>query len=104
MTDQPSSQIDLLKRRLSGVAAISALNMEALKLAQTLGAIEMDLLRLELELGRSGPSAQLVQDLHEAKTNAEAIGLAQAECEERIAVAEREVEEIDRLIAAPDGN
>ena len=55
-------------------------------------------------LSRSGSSEQLVQDLHEAKMSAEAIRTAQSECEERIAAAEREVEETDRLLAAAGGN
>lgn len=102
MTDQPLSRVELLQRRLSLVASISALNAEALKLIQKLGAIEMEVLRLELEAGRNGSSEQLVRDLHEAETGADAIRAKQAECEARIAAVEQEVEETDRLLAVAD--
>lgn len=104
MTHQTGSRAELFQKRLSLVASISALNAEALKLAQTLGAVEMDVLRIELERGKTGDSGELVRLLHEAKMNAEAIQAAQAECEERIAAVEREVEEIDRLLAAVAGD
>ena len=57
----------LLARRLDLVANVSALTAEALRLNQKRAGIEMDVLRLELEIGRSGASEQLVRDLHEAE-------------------------------------
>ena len=63
----------LLARRLDLVASVSALTAEALRLNQKRAGIEMDVLRLELEIGRSGASAQLVRDLHEAEQSAAAI-------------------------------
>ncbi|CAN7539924.1 hypothetical protein [Mesorhizobium sp. LjNodule214] len=94
----------LLVRRLALVANVSALTAEALRLNQKRAGIGMDVLRLELEIGRNGASAQLVQDLHEAEESAEAIRSACAACEERIVAAEGDVEDVDRTLAATDGN
>lgn len=102
MTKQAPSRVELLQTRLSLVAALSALNAEALKFIQTLGAIDMDRLRIELEQERSGASEQLVRDLHEVEMKAEAVRAASAECDERIAAVEREVEAVDRLLAAAE--
>jgi hypothetical protein len=100
MTDASHARVELLERRLSLVVALSGLNAEALKWTQLLGAIEMDIQRMELELGRGSAPEQLVQDLHSAETSAASIRTALAECEERIAAAERQVYEVDRLLAA----
>lgn len=89
----------LLARRLELVASVSALTAEALRLNQKRAGIEMDVLRLELEIGRSGASAQLVQDLHEAEQSAEAITQACMACEDRIIAAEGDVEDVDRRLA-----
>lgn len=94
----------LLARRLDLVANVSALTAEALRLNQKRTGIEMDVLRLELEIGRSGANAQLVQDLHEAEERAAAIMFACAACEERIVAAEADVDGVDRSLAAPDEN
>ncbi|UVK54481.1 hypothetical protein DBIPINDM_000884 [Mesorhizobium sp. AR02] len=90
----------LLARRLDLVASVSALTAEALRLNQKRAGIEMDVLRLELEIGRSGASAQLVRDLHEAEESAAAIMQACAACEDRIVAAEGDVEDVDRKLAA----
>ncbi|WP_376703426.1 hypothetical protein RQ479_29995 [Mesorhizobium sp. ISC25] len=100
----PARRDVLLARRLDLVATVSALTAEALRLNQKRAGIEMDVLRLELEIGRSAASAQLVQDLHEAEERAAAIMQACAACEERIVAAEGEVEDVDRSLAATDGN
>lgn len=94
----------LLVRRLDLVANVSALTAEALRLNQKRAGIEMDVLRLELEIGRSGASAQLVQDLHEAEERAAAIMDACAACEERIVAAEGDIKDVDSSLAATDGN
>ncbi|WP_167484055.1 hypothetical protein [Mesorhizobium tamadayense] len=94
----------LLARRLNLIANVSALTAEALRLNQKRAGIEMDVLRLELEIARSGANAQLVQDLHEAEESAEATMHAYAACEERIVAAEGDVEDVDCSIAATDGN
>ncbi|WP_432289290.1 hypothetical protein SLT36_31700 (plasmid) [Aminobacter sp. BA135] len=99
MNDQASSATELLQRRLTLVGQISTLNAQALKLRQSLAGIEMEVLRLELEIGRTATSAQLVRDLHEAEKNAEAIRAAQTDCDDRIAAAEGEVAELDLLLA-----
>ena len=90
----------LLARRLDLVASVSALTAEALRLNQKRAGIEMDVLRLELEIGRSGASAQLVRDLHEAEQSAAAIMQACTACEDRIIAAEGDVEDVDRKLAA----
>lgn len=90
----------LLARRLDLVASVSALTAEALRLNQKRAGIEMDVLRLELEIGRSGTSEQLVRDLHEAEESAVAIMQACATCEDRIIAAESDVEDVDRRLAA----
>jgi len=90
----------LLARRLDLVAGVSALTAEALRLNQKRAGIEMELLRLELEIGRSGASEQLVRDLHEAERSAAAIMQACAACEDRIVAAEGDVEDVDRRLAA----
>jgi len=100
MTDAPPVRVELLERRLSLVVGLSGLNAEALKWTQLLGAIEMDIQRMELELDRNGASEQLVRDLHGAETSAASIRIALSDCEERIAAAERQVDEVDRLLAA----
>ena len=90
----------LLARRLDLVASVSALTAEALRLNQKRAGVEMDVLRLELEIGRSGASEQLVRDLHEAEESAAAITQACIACEDRIVAAEGDVEDVDRRLAA----
>jgi len=90
----------LLARRLDLVASVSALTAEALRLNQQRAGIEMEVLRLKLEMGRSGASAQLVRDLHEAEQSAAAILQACTACEDRIVAAEADVEDVDRRLAA----
>ncbi|MGX7871565.1 hypothetical protein ACVDG5_000330 [Mesorhizobium sp. ORM6] len=90
----------LLARRLELVASVSALTAEALRLNQKHAGIEMDVLRLQLEIGRSGASAQLVRDLHEAEESATAIMQECTACEDRILAAEGDVEDVDRRLAA----
>lgn len=100
MSDQAANRDALLIRRLALVAKVSALTAEALRLNQRLAGIEMEVLRLELEIGRSGASEQLVRDLHEAEQAAEAAMELRVDCEERIVAAEGEVQEVDRALAA----
>lgn len=99
MNDQVPSATELLQRRLMLVGEISTLNAQALKLLQSLAGTEMEMLRIELEIGKTGTSAQLVRELHEAGKNAEAIRATQTECDDRITDAEREVAELDHLLA-----
>ncbi|RFB80516.1 hypothetical protein [Methylovirgula sp. 4M-Z18] len=100
---QTAERDALLARRLDLVATISALTAEALRLNQKLAGIEMEVLRLELEIGRNGASAQLVRDLHEAEESATAIREASVACEERIAAAEGDIEDVDRSLAGGNG-
>ncbi len=99
MSDQAPERSSLLARRLACVGAVSALNAEALKLTQILAGMEMDALRIELRMRVSAGDGQLVRDLHEVQRKAETAQAAKADCEERIAVAEREIDEIDGLLA-----
>lgn len=101
MTDQ-DARVDLLQRRLSLVTNLSALNAEALRLTQGLAGMEMDIQRFELEIAKNGATEKLAQDLHGVEMSAESIRVMQAECSENIAVVEREVAEVDRLLAAAD--
>lgn len=103
MKDQAATREALLTRRLALVANVSALTAEGLRLNQKRAGVEMDVLRLELEIARTGTSEQLVQDLHEAEERAASIMQACAACEERIVAAEDEVEGVDRTLAATDG-
>jgi hypothetical protein len=100
MTGESDRRDALLARRLDLVASVSALTAEALRLNQKRAGIEMDVLRLELEIGRSGASAQLVRDLHEAEESAATIMQACTACEDRIVAAEVDVEDVDRRLAA----
>lgn len=97
--DQERSRIDLLDSRLAMVATVSALTADALKLAQALAGAEMEVLRLELEIGRNGSNPQLVRDLLEAEASAETLRVRHAECDGRIAEAEAAVADIDRAIS-----
>ncbi len=101
---QTSRRDALLARRLDLVASVSALTAEALRLNQKRAGIEMDVLRLGLEIGRNGPSPQLVRDLHEAQERAAAILQECAACEDSIVAAEGDVEDVDLSLAATDGN
>jgi hypothetical protein len=90
----------LLARRLDLVTRVSALTAEALRLNQKRAGIEMDVLRLELEIGRNGADEKLVRDLHEAEQSAAAILQACAACEDRIMAVESDVADVDRRLAA----
>ena len=104
MTDQARSFVDLLQHRLTLVAGISALYAEALKRTQTLAAADMDIQRIELAIGKNDATEELVRELLDTRKSAEAMRTAQAECDERIGAAERDVAELDRLLAATDAN
>ncbi|MDK4742931.1 hypothetical protein ACXHXG_14710 [Rhizobium sp. LEGMi198b] len=103
MTTQDNTALELLRRRTECVAAVSSLTAKALKLAQALSGIEMDILRLELAASRSGNSEKLVRELLDTKNNADEMREAQVSCMEEIAEAEAEVALLDRLIAAARG-
>jgi len=95
--------LDLMRRRVDLVGTVSALTARALKLTQAVSGAEMDILRLELEIGRDPADEQLVQELHDQEESAAAIRKEQADCAEDIAAAEREVAALDALIAAAKG-
>lgn len=103
MIVQDQTALDLLRRRVERVADVSALTARALKLTQALSGIEMDILRIELEIGRGAASAQLVQELHDAEDSAETMRKAHADCVEDIEAAEAEVAALDQRIAAAKG-
>jgi|GEM_PF-1257113 len=89
----------LVAQRLALVADVSALTAEAQRLNQKLSGVQMEVLRLELEIGRHGVSAELVRDLHHAEENAEAMRQACIESEERIVAVEAKVADVDRALA-----
>jgi hypothetical protein len=97
------SALDLIRRRVDLVGTVSALTAKALKLTQAVSGAEMDILRLELEIGRAPTNGQLVQELHDQEKSAAAIREEQADCAEDIAAAEREVAALDELIATTKG-
>jgi hypothetical protein len=103
MAPQDAAALDLLRLRVERVAAVSALTSKALKLAQAVSGMEMDILRLELAIGRDPADAQLVQELHEVESNAETVREAQTTCADEIAAAEEDVTALDRQIAAAKG-
>lgn len=103
MSDQDHSTSDLMRRRVELVGEVSALTARALKLAQGASGIEMDVLRLELEIGRCPANGRLVQELHDVESNAGEIREAQADCAEDIAAAEKKVAALDELIATAKG-
>lgn len=103
MTIQNPAALDLLRQRVERVALVSALTAKAMKLAQAASGLDMDMLRLELAIGRDPSDTQLVQELHEVESNAELIRDAQAACDEGIIAAEKDVAALDRLIAGAKG-
>jgi hypothetical protein len=100
MTAPPPSRQDLMTKRMTLVSSISALNAEALKLIQRLGALEMETMRIERDMAHEGTGDELVRALHEVEKEADALRAAQAECEERIAAAEQDIDATDRLLRA----
>ncbi|SFQ03366.1 hypothetical protein SAMN03159463_05425 [Mesorhizobium sp. NFR06] len=89
----------LVTRRLALVADVSALTAEALRFHQKLSGTEMEVLRLQLEIGRHGGSAQLVQDLHDAEESAAAARQACLKSEDRIVAIEGEIADVDCALA-----
>lgn len=94
---------DLMRRRVECVATVSALTATALKLTQAAAGMEMDILRLEMEIVRNPDNGKLAQELLDTENNAAAMRNAQANCAEDIAAAERKVAALDELIATSKG-
>ena len=88
----------LLDRRLDLVGVMCGLNAEALRVLQSIAAIEIDIQRLEAE--DDGGASQAPEELRAATDEAAALRDAQAACEMRIETVEAEMSEIDRLLAA----
>ena len=88
----------LLDRRLDLVGVMCGLNAEALRVLQSIAAIEIDIQRLEAE--DDGGAPQAPEELRAATDEAAALRDAQAACEMRIETVEAEMFEIDRLLAA----
>ena len=103
MAIQDATALDLLRLRVERVAAVSALTARAMKLAQAASGLEMDMLRLELAIGRDPTDTKLVQELHEVRNSVETVREAQATCADEIAAAEEDVAVLDRQIAAAKG-
>ena len=103
MTIRDEQAFDLVRKRAESIAIVSALNAKALKLTQAIAGTEMEILRLELEIGRNPGDPQLVQELHEVEERAEAMREALADCAGEIEAAEENVAALDRSIAAAKG-
>lgn len=103
MTDRADTLQDLVAGRLSLVANLSALNAAALKLTQRLAGAEMEILRLEQAIAGSPEDEQLVRDLLVARLGADAIRGQQADQDDRIAAAERAIDDVDRRLGALSG-
>jgi hypothetical protein len=100
MRDNEETTSRLLMRRIEGVAVVSSLTANALKLAQKAAGIEMDVLRLEMEINRSRSGTLLPQELREAQIRAAEVRQAQSDCADDIVAAENEIEKVDALIAS----
>ncbi len=98
-TRQDAELASLVAQRLALVADVSALTAEAQRLNQKLSGIEMEVLRLQLEIAKHGGSAELVRDLHETQERAEVMRQAGIEAEDRIAAVEGKVADVDRALA-----
>jgi hypothetical protein len=94
---------DLLRRRVERVGNVSVLTARALKLTQALSGLDMDLLRITLDIGRGSAGEELVRELHETEEAVEAVQQAHAQCMAEIAAAEEDVVALDRQIAASRG-
>jgi hypothetical protein len=92
-----------MKRRVELVGEASTLTAKALKLTQALSGIEMDILRIELEIGRNGDSQELARELQDTEDRAETQRKAHADCIKEIAVVEADVAALDKTIAAEKG-
>ncbi len=103
MTGQEPSGRDLLARRIALVGDLSALTARTHKLIQELSAMEMEALRIELEIGRSPQNDELARELREVEDRAAVLRSSQADCLEETEAVEAKVEDIDRLIAAARG-
>jgi hypothetical protein len=103
MIAQNHTALDLTRRRVEAVAAVSTLTAKALKFIQTISGLEMDILRLELAIGRDPANGQLVQELRDVKQTADKMREAHADCTEEIAAAEQDVAALDRSIATAKG-
>ncbi|WP_448956525.1 hypothetical protein [Labrys neptuniae] len=103
MTGAIPGRQDLLVRRLRLVGALSELNAQALKLTQLLAGLDMEVLRLQLALKQAPADGELAQDLQgelrTARDGTEALAERQNEWAGRLARAEEEIAEVDRLLA-----
>lgn len=103
MSDQGQPIQDLLRRRLALVSTISGLSARTHKLIQENAGAEMEILRLQLALGRSPADGALLQALKETEHRAETIRSQQEDCVAEIEAVEAAVMDIDRQIASTKG-
>jgi predicted nucleic acid-binding Zn-ribbon protein len=100
MSDLNLQRANLLTLRLSAVSEAAALNAEALRLTQKLAGIEMELLRIELELDRHPGDCELAEAMEATRDQLAAIEQKQNECADLYSQREQEIAEIDRQLAA----
>ena len=103
MTGQSLAPAELLQRRFALVTALSELNARTHKLVQELSAIDLDLLRIELEIRREPADVKLVQELQEVEQRAAALRASRSDCDDETAAVEAEMDEIDLLLAESRG-
>lgn len=100
MSDLNLQRENLLARRLLAVSAAAALNAEALRLTQKLAGIEMELLRIELELDRRPGDCELAEAMEATRDQLATIEQKQSECADLCSQREQEIAEIDGQLAA----
>lgn len=101
--EQGQEAFALTRRRAEAVAIVSSLTAKALKVSQAIAGVEMEVLRLELEIDRNPADRKLVQELHDTEESAAAMRETLAECAGEIEAAEEDVAALDHLIAVARG-
>ncbi|CAM5769738.1 hypothetical protein LMIY3S_02938 [Labrys miyagiensis] len=99
MSEQDLHRADLLTRRLAAVGEAATLNARILKSTQQLAGVEMEMLRIELELQRRPSDADLADALETARDQFAAAQQNQNECAGLLEDCEQEIAEIDRQLA-----
>ncbi|WP_413992895.1 hypothetical protein ACMDCR_12835 [Labrys okinawensis] len=100
MSDPNFQRANLLARRFSAVAEAAGLNAESLRLTQKLAGIEMEILRIELELDRHPGDCELAEAMEATRDQLATIEAKQNECADLYSLREQEIAEIDRQLAA----
>lgn len=92
--------VSALKQRLEVVQSLALVNARHLLNQQALGGAEFEILGIERDIAEEGPSQMRSEDLAQALGRRRQARGAIAECEERLAALELQLEDLDRRIAA----